>query len=243
VSDRLPRDWIELQFDFVDRFVELNLGSLRDALNDLTNFQSRLRLGPAAEMPKDDRWVALVESIEKAPRELRASVVCEAASRNPDAAISHRSLSWPTVGAFSLEVDGTVARTHFASTDVDELSPLHPSKLSTRREELDAVVELVGREHPEVRRIRGGSWLYHLDSYRSLFPTAHLDTAVDRTNRSIFRGMSHWGQFLDHRGSLRIDRAEIFRHNLSQWDGTSDLCALFPLSTLVVESPIENFRG
>ena len=52
--------------------------------------------------------------------------------------------------------------------------------------------------------------------------------------------MSHWGQFLDHRGMLRTDLVETFQTRLGTWSG-DDPCALFPIPTLEVSSPIEVF--
>ncbi len=103
-----------------------------------------------------------------------------------------------------------------------------------------AVLAAARQAHPELDRVAGGSWLYSASSYRSLFPEEHIANAVVRRNRQTFRGMSHWGQFLDHLWNLRPERAEEFRRRCATWAG-GDPCELFPIDTLEVSSPIAVF--
>jgi hypothetical protein len=96
------------------------------------------------------------------------------------------------------------------------------------------------KSHPEIDRVIGGSWLYTTSSYASLFPEQHMTKAVVRRGRRTFRGMSHWGQFLDHRWNLRGGLAEQFRRRVENWTG-DDPSLLFPLDTLEVSSPVAVF--
>ncbi len=158
----------------------------------------------------------------------------------PPAIPEHIANNWPTVGAFSIQITGEVAHTHFFSMDDGDKSPLHSTKLERRRAELRTVIASVRSDHPNLERVAGGSWLYRIPSYASLFPPEHLANAVVRRGRRTFQGMSHWGQFLDHRWNVRPDRADLFRRRVHSWTG-DDPCALFPVDTLELSSPISVF--
>lgn len=238
---RLSVGFASLQLALVDRFVELGAGSFADGVHRLTNIQRRLGLGSPTDPPTNSIWIDLIAALAEASTSTdRDDVIRDAVASLPAAVPEHEANDWPTVGAFSVEVDGPTARTHFYSTDTDELSPLHPSKLDRRRSELREVIAIAWGGDPTIERVRGGSWLYATRSYASLFPAAHLATAVARRNADTFRGMSHWGQFVDRHGEVRPALAAQFLERVRCWDG-SNLCELFPIETLVVESPINVF--
>ena len=131
-------------------------------------------------------------------------------------------------------------RDSFFSMDTDDSSPLHPAKSDQRRHELNAVLSMVRSAHPELTHVAGGSWLYSTRSYGSLFPATHVANARVRRNRTTFRGMSHWGQFLDYRWAVRAHLADEFLSRVRAWQG-EDPCLLFPIDTLEVFSPIDAF--
>lgn len=232
--------FVRVQVDLVARHVELGRGGWSDGLDQLTNLQRRLGLGPPGDPPNEIWAGVLAAADETAAVDPVVDRISALAATLPEPVPEHLLHRWPTCGAFSVQRDGDLARTHFFSIDEDDLSPLHPSKLEQRRHELHTVVAAFRDLHPDVRRIKGGSWLYTLDRYAGLFPAAHIARATRRRDRSVFRGMSHWGQFLDHRGGVHHDRIEVFRGRLTAWTG-DDPCLLFPVPTLEVESPIEVF--
>jgi len=61
-----------------------------------------------------------------------------------------------------------------------------------------------------------------------------------RTHVYRFQGSSSWGQFLDHRGDVKAELAARFVAAVDGYDGTAPW-TLFPIPTLVVDSPIEAF--
>ncbi|MEM9515372.1 MAG: hypothetical protein AAGA42_11010 [Actinomycetota bacterium] len=230
-------DYVSLQLALVDRFVELGIGSYASGVDQLTNLRRRLGLGA----PSDPSWVRLLEQLDAYDDHASCvNAVMEVAVTTPSVEPEHIARGWPTSGAFSLDVRGAAAQTHFFSMDTDTTSPLARPKLPQRRRELASVIAHARREHPDLRLITRGSWLYSTTSYASLFPPEHLRTATVRRGRNTFQGMSHWGQFLDHRGALRTDLANDFRSRVATWSG-DDPCLLFPIATLEVSSPIETF--
>jgi hypothetical protein len=238
---QMSPEFASLQLILVERFVQLGLGTLSDGVHQLTNFQRRLGIGTPTDPSTNQMWIELLEKLNTVSTHVeRVETVMSTFSSLPPTVPEHIARGWPTVGAFSVEISGTVAHTHFYAMDNDDKSPLHPSKLNIRRNELQAVLAAARKNHPELDRVIGGSWLYTTSSYASLFPAEHVTNAVVRRGRKTFRGMSHWGQFLDHRWNLRTDLAEQFRYRVENWTG-DDPCSLFPIDTLEVSSPITVF--
>jgi hypothetical protein len=234
-------EFASLQLILVERFVQLGLGTLSDGVHQLTNFQRRLGIGTPTDPSTNQMWIELLEKLNTVSTHVeRVETVMSTFSSLPPTVPEHIARGWPTVGAFSVEISGTVAHTHFYAMDNDDKSPLHPSKLNIRRNELQTVLAAARKNHPEIDRVIGGSWLYTTSSYASLFPAEHVTNAVVRRGRKTFRGMSHWGQFLDHRWNLRTDLAEQFRYRVETWIG-DDPCSLFPIDTLEVGSRITVF--
>lgn len=241
MSHQMSPDFASLQLRMVDRFVELGLVSYQHGVDQLTNLQRRLGIGSPTDSESNPTWLDLVgELSEAASHDERVDIVMSAHSSLPPAVPEHIARQWPTVGAFSIEIVGTVARTHFYALDDDDTSPLAPEKRRIRRQELNDVLAVARSEHPEIERVAGGSWMYSTASYASLFPEAHVANATIRRGRATFRGMSHWGQFLDHRSRLRPNLADEFRRRCRAWTG-GDPCLLFPIDTLEVNSPVEIF--
>ena len=241
MSPPLKSGFVSLQLAFAERFSELGLGTISEGVHRLTNIQRRLGLGIPTDPPTDGLWTELLGTLEAASsHDDRVAIVMNAVASLPEATPEHLLHGWPTVGAFSIDRYQNVARTHFYSTVNDGESPLHPGKLSLRRRELFSVLNNVCQDHPEVDRVTGASWLYAIRSYSSLFPASHTANAATRSGTDTFRGMSHWGQFVDHRGDARPKFDQEFRRRLRGWHG-EDLCALFPIPTLIVSSPLRNF--
>lgn len=239
--EQMSPEFASLQLKLVDRFVQLGIGTHAEGVHQLTNFQRRLGLRTPTDPPSNQLWIDLLKTVNAASdHDARVDAVMSAFSALPPAVPEHITHGWPTVGAFSVEISGTIARTHFYAMDSDDKSPLHPTKIDVRRHELQTVLSFVRKNHPELNLVAGGSWLYTTASYASLFPAAHTSTAVVRRGVRTFRGMSHWGQFLDHRWKIRSNLAEQFRRRVETWMG-DDPCVLFPLDTLLVSSPLMMF--
>ena len=55
---------------------------------------------------------------------------------------------------------------------------LGPDRLAIRRRELASTLSDARAVAPQAETLRGGSWLYHLAPYRSLFPPSFLASAT-----------------------------------------------------------------
>src|SRR5262249_42862601 len=130
-------------------------------------------------------------------------------------------------------------RLHFRNIERDGRSPLDAASQDRRRAELTALFEHARRTWPGPFRVVGASWLYNLDAYRRLFPSAYLATARVITNR--FRHMPLWGQFLDRHGQVRETRRQELLERLDRCSTVDDLDACFPLPVLGVEAAAQDF--
>jgi hypothetical protein len=85
----------------------------------------------------------------------------------------------------------------------------------------------------------GGSWLYHVEAYRRLFPPAFLATA--KPGGEDYAYMTLWGQFLDRNGRVREEAAMRFNGCLDRQDTLEGVLACFPLTVLYLEASIEEY--
>jgi hypothetical protein len=151
-----------------------------------------------------------------------------------------KPLPTPSFGCFSYAVwSGGRVRLHFRNAELGDAAPLCPERLPVRLEELKAMFLHVKEKVDKSSTVVGGSWLYHLPAYRSLFPQAFLNTAI--VSEEDFQFIALWGQFIDRRGRIRGDLANRFRNNLEKSHTLQEAQASFPYPVLRLESPIHDF--
>jgi len=98
----------------------------------------------------------------------------------------------------------------------------------------------VKHTHAEAHAVRGGSWLYHLEAYRRLFPPVYGESRIVQEGTAHFQGTSSWGQFLDHREGVKPALCAQFLANLTKLD-MHRLWEVFPLPTYSAQAPIQAF--
>ncbi|MCB0996918.1 MAG: hypothetical protein KDB21_17610 [Acidimicrobiales bacterium] len=234
----LPAGYVELQLRFARRSAALGTHDFADAMTQLTNLHRRFGFGDPAK-PTDERWTRYLDGLD-AHRDLGGQVRWTVAFAASNRAVPPPSSAVARAGPFSVHVHGDVLRTHFLPKAADATSPLHASRLPLRRSELRVALEAAYRLCPGAQRVRGASWLYATKSYCALFSRTHIASATERTGVHRFQGSSAWGQFLDHRGGVKANLAARFVAAVDDYDGQAPW-TLFPIPTLIVDSPIEFF--
>jgi len=121
-----------------------------------------------------------------------------------------------------------------------EVGPLAKSRLAERQEELRALFSYVRAEMPEARAVHGGSWLYNVEAYRSLFPLSYGQSRKRIAGLRNFAGSSSWGQFLDHRGVVKPDLKARFLENLKKLDPENP-ADTFPMPALGTQASVGDF--
>jgi hypothetical protein len=107
---------------------------------------------------------------------------------------------WFGCFSYTAEAGGSVVRLHFANREGP--GALSQERLIARRGELAAALRHACAEHPRAETVRGGSWLYNLSAYRTLFPPRLLATASPADPGDELEFLALWGQFLRGDGRL-----------------------------------------
>lgn len=235
------RAYFDLQLRFAEGVAAGTGRPLTDSVAWYTNLHRRLGLGVLEETPRSAAWQHFAAGLEAAPdHESRLAWVL--------ACYRARSAGTPppgrhVFGCFGCDApdaDG-VLRLHFANRDRDGISPLAPARRALRRRELAELIGYAARAWPEIRRVRGASWLYHLEAYRRLFPAEYVASLRPPDGPLHFHGSSSWGQFLDHRGRVKQAPARAFLSNLQRLD-VERLRETFPLPVLQAGADLQAFR-
>ncbi len=202
-----------------------------------TNFFMRLAFGTRQDLDESHPgWRGFVGELACA-RDKPAFVYrtyLEAPPDPPPVAVPFGCFSVDPVGA-----DGIV-RFHFGNREPGDVGPLSTWRIAARRDELHALFAHVRTAWPHAREVNGNSWLYHLESYRRLFPASYGCSRSVLQHSAMIQGSSRWGQFLDFRGRVIREVRDNFLANLARVDARY-LCDAFPIPTYRTAAPVGDF--
>ncbi len=227
---RPERAFFDLQFRFATAVAAVTGLSLSDALLGYTSLYLRFGL-PRPIAPADPGWQDYVLGLHTADDPLEWTWQFARTHLRPP------SGEWFGCFAYHLAEPGVV-HLHFEHRDPSGESPLSAARLPVRAAELRAMFRAIAARHPEARTVRGGSWLYNLPAYASLFPPEYLRTARPVAR---FQAADRWGQFLDRHGRVREAMARAFLACVSRQTSLEGLAACFPYPVLAPECGIQVF--
>jgi hypothetical protein len=146
----------------------------------------------------------------------------------------------PTFGCFyyALWPENRV-RIHFRNGEETNRGPLSRARRPQRLAELAAMFRHLRRVLPPAATVVGGSWLYNIEAYRSLYPPEFL--ASSRVGADEYQFIAHWGQFLDRHGEVRPMMVRTFMDRLARQASAEGLPQCFPYRVLRLESSIYAF--
>lgn len=241
-AERLA-DYFEVQLMLARRMAELTGAPLGEMVLRHTNLHRRLGLGVwRNDDPPADGWAPYVAKLE-ALGDLAAQVgwTVEAYRWAPDEILPHPGQFG--FGCFAYEArnaDGVV-RIHFNNRDTDDAGgPLASAKIGRRQDELARLFTHAAKAVPPETTVRGGSWLYHIEAYRRLFPPAYADSRGPYTRPIFLRGTAVWGQVIDAHERIRPAVRDTVVANLARLNPESPYLA-FPFQMLAVEAPLSAF--
>jgi hypothetical protein len=229
------KEFFDLQLTFAERVCVLSGRAFEQVLLEHTNLYVRFGLGREFDA-HHPIWRAYLAGLPATRylHEYTYDFYLRAAKASTAAPVQRK------FGCFSWACEGRDAvRLHFVSEEQNGVSPLSHTQCETRRGELRAMFAHANASLGDSPRVIGISWLYNLEAYRRLFPPTFVDCR--RPAPARFRGMSLWGQFLNHRGQLRQTAVRHFLSSLAGLRSAHDLASCFPLQVLTTEAPIQQF--
>ncbi|WP_082521999.1 hypothetical protein [Ramlibacter sp. Leaf400] len=202
--------YFDLQVRFAERYAALIGIPLHEAIGRCTNLRRRFAMvGPSGH----DRWAAFLDGVQACSHH---DDVLRIVMDTHDSAPTRSPSPFGCFSYDAPDAQGTL-RLHFMPEERHRCSsPLAASSLSERRAELQALFTDVRQRHPEVRQVRGLSWLYHVRAYRNLFPPPYAASVAAPIGPLHLTGSSTWGQVLDYRHRLRRGIADRVLEGLSE---------------------------
>jgi hypothetical protein len=235
------RDYFALQLHFADVVAAKAALPLTEVVERYTNVYRRFGFGiwpDAPRVPEWDHYKAHLQTL--ATHDQRLAWTHTFYAQLPPERLPAGRQQFGCFGCDPPDADGRV-RMHFTNHDTDGTSPLSLAKMGARRQELQALFTYVQQTYAAAAHaVLGGSWLYHLEAYRRLFPPVYGASRVVQEGNAHLQGQTCWGQFLDHRGAVRPVLREQLLANLAKVD-MQRLWEAFPLPTYNVHAPIQEF--
>lgn len=233
---RLHRSFFEIQGAFAERVAAILGISVPEALRQYTTFYWVARDNDAGRPPEQWNfdadhadWVAFVEAMDDGADPVEYVYQRHLASIHADRPVRCFEYNyWPEFGW---------VRLHFGNSP-DGLG-LKPQSIPDRLAELRQIFVDVATRHPDAVAVRGCSWLYHVPTYRSLFPSMYIDGLASAGYLHQFAAL--WGQFLDRHGKVKEALRETFIRDIGIARSLCDLNLVFPRDVLATTCPIGIF--
>ncbi|MDB5238214.1 MAG: hypothetical protein JWM46_484 [Candidatus Kaiserbacteria bacterium] len=233
----LSKDYFDIQLQFAEAVSQKSGIPLENALFKYTNLFARLSFGTLDELDENDpAWQKFAHDVSTQTdrSEYVYSTYLNAPQEKPPA----QPIQFGCFRADPVEEDGLVTF-HFKNTEYGK-SPFSPDQIEARKQELKNLFTEIKKQYPHAKIVKGGSWLYDKEEYRSLFPASYSDSRIVQNDNRFFQGMSRWGQFLDKNGNVRSDSKERFLEALKRVDA-EHLADAFPIPRYKVEAPVQDF--
>ena len=238
-AERL-RDYFDLQLRFAEAVATTAALPLSATVSQCTNFYRRFGLGRLQGAPISPEWKKYTEQLMTLEtHEQRVAWTQAFFVQSPPESLPQGQRQFDCFSCDPPDKDGRV-RIHFTNRDNDGIGPLSRAKIDKRRQELKVMFTYVQKTYADAKEVLGGSWLYHLDAYRRLFPPVYGDSREVQAGSSHFQGTSSWGQFLDHREGIKPVLREQFLENLRKLD-MNRLWEVFPLPACRAHAPMQAF--
>ena len=129
---------------------------------------------------------------------------------------------------------------HFKNRDTSVYGALTKERKQARCDDLKSMFESISKNHSEAKIVRGGSWLYNLNSYRRLFPEI-FTTDMKAEQIPFPRTSGIWGQFLTSKGKINASMKRKFLLKVNNAKNADELLKCFEFKILFPSAGIESF--
>ena len=235
------RDYFALQLHFADVVAAKAALPLTEVVEQYTNFYRRFGFGIWQDTPRVPAWYDYTAHLQTlTTHDQRLAWTQSFYAHLPPERLPAGRQQFGCFGCDPPDAQGRV-RIHFTNHDTDGTSPLSQAKMGARRQDLQALFTHVQQTHAAAARsVLGGSWLYHLEAYRRLFPPVYGASRVVQEGNAHLQGQTCWGQFVDHHGAIKAVLREQLFATLAQVE-LPQLWKAFPVPTYHVQAPMQAF--
>jgi hypothetical protein len=259
-----PEEYFDAQARFALRWAEISDISPEEALLQKTVLFRRLTNDKNRSHAADSElWQATVHKVTTSPK-LAAQILFDAYEQQPHA--RYTPPEYPEndgkhfgIFAFDYYPDNPMnegintIKIHFLNTQRGAKSALHPDFATQRHADLVQMFTYIHENHPDAEEVLGGSWLYHLEGYKSNFPEEFIANAKrlvppelkesfpDAVPNMALTGNSVWGQFVNRNGYVRREVYEQFVEAVDNAKTLADLVEAFPEYPLQTRASVDTF--
>ena len=228
----LTKEFLQLQLTFAEKVAQVTRVPLEETLLAYTNLYLSFELGRSFD-PTHPLWQKYLEGLQHASDQAQWTYSFYEHQRT--------DFSADFYGCFyySYLADEQTIRIHFTNREIAGHSALSQARMPIRLRELGRMFHSIRSTLPEATTVRGGSWLYNLDSYRCLFPPEYVRSMQPVEDE--FPYLALWGQFLTRAGRLRQPGTDVFLACLKQQTTLDGLKHCFPLQVLRPACAIGHF--
>jgi hypothetical protein len=228
----LAKDFFQLQLSFAEKVAQVTQLALEETLLTYTTFYLSFELDRSFD-PAHPIWQTYLERLKHTDDRAHLTYTVYQQQRTAFTADCYGCFY---CGYLPYE---QAIRIHFINRETAEHSALSRARQVIRVQELARMFRAIQATLPQAKAVRGGSWLYHLDGYKRLFPPEYVRTAQAVDDE--FQFMALWGQFLTRHGRLREPEATAFLGCLQQQTTLAGLKHCFPLQVLRPACSIDHF--
>jgi hypothetical protein len=228
----LTKDFFQLQLSFAEKVAHVTQVPLQEILLAYTTFYLSVELDRSFD-PAHPIWQTYLEGLKHTADPAQWTYTVYQQQRTVFTADFYGCFYYGYLP------DEQAIRIHFINRETTEHSALSQARRAVRVQELARMFRAIQTTLPQAKTVRGGSWLYHLDAYRRLFPPEYVRTAQPVDDEFPFLAL--WGQFLTRHGQVREPETAAFLADLQQQTTLAGLKQCFPYQVLRPACAIDHF--
>ncbi len=225
------KEFFSMQIEFAKKFAEVTGETFSNVLLHSTNLYRRFRLGKVIDA-NNPIWLEFLSKTDGDLAQRAYEFYVQGENRED------KKSKRIKFGCFQHDYNPAEKTVfiHFGNQEKID-SPFKDQE--KRKQELKTMFEYIKKNYPEAEQVRGHSWLYNLDKYKSLFPKEYTDNFEVDQNPTT--GLSTWGQFLDRQSKTRPDEVAVFLQKISLAKTKQEVLDAFPKKVLKPKTKIEDF--
>ncbi|MEI6462525.1 MAG: hypothetical protein WCO33_02545 [bacterium] len=231
--DIFPKEYIELQFIFANKVVEILGISFLSALFEYTSMPVRVGVPFSDMKTSNNNWIQFTNNIfTNKDIDIAYEYYVLVEKDNQEIREQHGFCSYDYLKSEYL------VNLHFKNNENPEPGLLSDERMPARLKELKEMFSILKVEHPDAKEVMSSSWLFNIPKFNKLFPSEFFDNTFIKWD---FHSLGIWGQFIDKYGNIKTKMYEEFIEMIMNSNSIEELKEAFPLKCIKCWSKIEPF--